>query len=362
MREKYVKKLVICMKEAGLDAVMLCPGEEMEFLAGFRPMMCERFQGLFVKADGSMFYICNLLYEDEFRKELPDSVPLYAWFDGEVMTEVVGGVLKEHGLLGKKIGVNSDAQAFNILEIMDKVDVTFCNAKPLLEEMRIHKDEEELENLRASARVVDQVFTEVLPLIKPGVTEKAIQEFLLRRMSELGGKSPECIVGVGANSSYPHYSDNKGVIGEQDVVLMDYGCQYHGYLSDMTRTLVVGKATPKQKEVYRLEQQMVETIENYMKVGASIKGAYEASVEVIRDTEYYQYHYNGIGHGVGMFVHEIPFMGPRAQENFHENTVMTVEPGIYIPGWGGIRIEDQVLIKENGIENLISATKELIEL
>ena len=68
------------MKEAGLDAVMLCPGEEMEFLAGFRPMMCERFQGLFVKADGSMFYICNLLYEDEFRKELPDSVPLYAWF------------------------------------------------------------------------------------------------------------------------------------------------------------------------------------------------------------------------------------------------------------------------------------------
>lgn len=361
MREKYVKKLVICMKEAGLDAVMLCPGEEMEFLAGFRPMMCERFQGLFVKADGSMFYICNLLYEDEFRKELPDSVPLYAWFDGEVMTEVVGGVLKEHGLLGKKIGVNSDAQAFNILEIMDKVDVTFCNAKPLLEEMRIHKDEEELENLRASARVVDQVFTEVLPLIKPGVTEKTIQEFLLRRMSELGGKSPECIVGVGANSSYPHYSDNKGVIGEQDVVLMDYGCTWNGLYSDMSRTVFVGGATERQKEAYALVRKSNESAEAMVEEGAWIPDIDKKARDVLDEKGYAKTLINRLGHGIGYTIHEAPDMKQSDPRKLERGMAFTIEPGIYLAGDFGIRIEDVVVVNNKGEREVLNkATKDLI--
>ncbi len=143
---------------------------------------------------------------------------------------------------------------------------------------------------------------------------------------------------------------------------MDYGCQYHGYLSDMTRTLVVGRATPKQKEVYRIEQQMVAAVEGFLKDGVSASDAYYESTKIIEGTEYFPYHYTGIGHGVGMFVHEIPFMSPVSKNIVHANNVMTVEPGIYIPGWGGIRIEDQLLITETGNENLISATKELIEL
>ena len=147
-----------------------------------------------------------------------------------------------------------------------------------------------------------------------------------------------------------------------DLVLMDYGCQYHGYLSDMTRTLVVGRATPKQKEVYRIEQQMVAAVEGFLKDGVSASDAYYESTKIIEGTEYFPYHYTGIGHGVGMFVHEIPFMIPVSKNIVHANNVMTVEPGLYIPGWGGIRIEDQLLITETGNENLISATKELIEL
>ena len=143
---------------------------------------------------------------------------------------------------------------------------------------------------------------------------------------------------------------------------MDYGCQYHGYLSDMTRTLVVGRATPKQKEVYNLELQMVDAVENFLKDGVSASDAYFESAKIVEGTEYAQYCYTGIGHGVGMFVHEIPFMSPVSKNMVHANNVMTVEPGIYIPGWGGIRVEDQLLITDTGNVNLISATKELIEL
>lgn len=147
-----------------------------------------------------------------------------------------------------------------------------------------------------------------------------------------------------------------------DFVLMDYGCQYKGYLSDMTRTVVVGKATPKQREVYQLEQQMVADVEAILKPGVTGKECYEASLKAIRGTEYEQYNYGGIGHGIGMFVHELPFIGANSDAVLEADNILTVEPGIYIPGWGGVRIEDQVLITEDGYDNFISASKELIEL
>ena len=130
----------------------------------------------------------------------------------------------------------------------------------------------------------------------------------------------------------------------------------------MTRTLVVGKATPEQKHVYELEQQMVADTEAFLKAGVSSRDAYYVSRKAIEGTKYLDYHYPSMGHGIGMFVHEMPFMSPKSEYILAENTVMTVEPGIYIPGWGGVRIEDTTLITKDGCENLTNATKELIEL
>ena len=170
------------------------------------------------------------------------------------------------------------------------------------------------------------------------------------------------IVISGAKSSLLHGIPDSKPIEYGDFVLMDYGCQYKGYLSDMTRTVVVGKADAKQREVYDLCRRMTEDTEASVRAGVAGTSCYEASLEAIKDTEYLPYNYTGIGHGVGLFVHELPNIGLNCENILQENSIMTVEPGLYIPGWGGVRLEDQGIITKDGYENLISATHELIEL
>jgi len=185
----FVKKLVSLMGSEKLDAVLVCPSEELKFLLGFSPMMCERFQGLFIKNDGSFFYLCNLIYTGEIENVSKD-LRIVSWFDGEFMADAVHKLLEAEGLLNKKIGVNSTAPAFCILEIAEKTGITFVNARPLLEEMRIIKTAEELENLRIAASIADKVFSEVIKFIKPGMLEAEIRDFITSEMAKLGGLKP----------------------------------------------------------------------------------------------------------------------------------------------------------------------------
>ncbi|MCD8053477.1 MAG: Xaa-Pro peptidase family protein [Lachnospiraceae bacterium] len=362
MNEFYMKRLTEELQNSPYDAMMLSPGEELRFLLGdFDPMLCERFQGLFVKQDGEMFYICNLLYQEEFRAALPASVRLYAWFDGEVMTEVVEKALAQEGLLGGTIAVNSTAQAFNVLEIMDKVDVTFKNGKPLLERMRIHKTHEELEALRDSAAIVDQVFGEVISFIHPGQSEKEIQDFLLRRMTELGGGSAECIVGCGANSSYPHYSDCQGIVAENDMVLLDYGCTMRGMYSDMTRMVFVGEPDAKRRAIYDLVVRSNVEAEKLVCEGAFVPDIDRRAREVLDEKGLAYTLINRLGHGIGYTIHEAPDIKQSNPICLERGMAFSIEPGVYLAGDFGVRIEDVVVVNEKGeCEVLNHATKEMV--
>ena len=207
-------------------------------------------------------------------------------------------------------------------------------------------------------------FEKIIKDIRPGVTEKEIASRLAHYMVMEGADTKPYggIVISGAKSSLLHGIPDSKPIEYGDFVLMDYGCQYKGYLSDMTRTVVVGKADAKQREVYDLCRRMTEDTEASVRAGVTGTSCYEASLEAIKDTEYLPYNYTGIGHGVGLFVHELPNIGLNCENILQENSIMTVEPGLYIPGWGGVRLEDQGIITKDGYENLISATHELIEL
>lgn len=166
----------------------------------------------------------------------------------------------------------------------------------------------------------------------------------------------------GARTSLPHGIPSGKAVEYGDLVLMDFGCQFNGYMSDMTRTVVVGKPSAKQREIYALEKRMLEDALDVMKAGVLLCDVYQESIRAIEGTGFYDYHYTGIGHGIGLAVHEIPFMGPNSEQVLEAGNVRTIEPGIYIPNWGGIRIEDQILITDDGYENLINTTHDLIEL
>lgn len=317
---------------------------------------------LFLTAD-QRYFITDPRYTEQVSYECPDYTVVEWRSEYGSVPRAVAGLAKKEGL--KCFGFEADHLVTSFYQELTKAGeaepVGLCG---VVEELRAHKTPQEIAYLRASCEIASRAYERILKDIRVGVTEKELAANLSRYMVLEGSDTKPYgnILISGARTSLLHGIPSEKAVEYGDLVLMDYGCQYHGYLSDMTRTVVVGRATPKQREVYRLEQQMVEDTERYMRAGARIRGAYEASVRAIQGTEYYPYHYTGIGHGIGMFVHEIPFMGPKAEGVFHENTVITVEPGIYIPGWGGIRIEDQVLVTKDGIENMVSATKELIEL
>src|SRR6056297_1031099 len=166
MNMKYMNKLIDSLKESDLEAMFIAPSEELMFLADFSPHICERIQGLFVKESGDYFYFCNRLTRDEVEENLP-SEKVYSWLDNQGFLKDLENLLQEKNLIGKTIGVNSTARAFNILDVMENIDVKFVNGKTILEDMRIIKTPEEIKNLKEAARRTDIVIEKAIRDIRP---------------------------------------------------------------------------------------------------------------------------------------------------------------------------------------------------
>lgn len=309
------------------------------------------------------YFITDPRYTEQVSYECPDYILVEWRREYGSIPGAVAGLAKKENL--KTVAFEADHLVVDFYQkIQEQTEAELVGVTNVVEELRSHKTPQEIEYLRAACEIASRAYERIQKDIRVGVTEKELAANLSRYMVLEGADTQPYgnILISGPRTSLLHGIPSDRAIQYGDFVLMDYGCQYHGYLSDMTRTLVVGKATERQREVYRLEQQMLEDTEKVIKAGTTAGEAYKASIQCIKDTEYFQYHYPSIGHGIGMFVHEMPFIRPKSDEVLQKDVVMTVEPGIYIPGWGGVRIEDQILITEDGNENLISATKELIEL
>lgn len=360
MRTEYIQKLARLAKDSGLDAALACPSEELKFLTGFSPSLCERFQGLFVKADATLFYFCNLLYAGEIGQAYGGAIKLYTWFDGDVMTEKIAAAFEAEGLSRASIGVNSTAQAFNVLEIAAKTGVRFTNAKPLFEEMRIIKTHAELEGLRKAAAIADAAFAEVIKFIKPGMTEGDIAAFLSQSMVAKGGANPWCIAASGPNSSFPHYHGKSRVIEKQDFMILDFGCSYDNMCSDMSRTVFIGGITEEQRRIYGIVRESNEAGEAAAVEGAWIPDIDKASRDIIDAAGHKADFVNRLGHGIGYMVHEAPDVKASNPRKLERGMAFSIEPGIYIAGHIGMRVEDIVAITENGTEILNKSTHDII--
>ncbi|HHY99759.1 MAG TPA: aminopeptidase P family protein [Tissierellia bacterium] len=360
MRKEYLNKLVDIIRKNEIDAMLIAPSEEMEFILGHNTHLCERFQALIIKNDGTYFYICNLLTVDEIQSVLGPDIKVYGWFDGDVFTDTVKKAFEEQGLIGKTIAVNSTERAFIILQIMEAVDVKFINGKPYLEVMRLIKNEEELNNLRMAARITDESYEELIKFIKPGIKEADIAKKMNEIFREKGADEGFTMVCSGPNSSYPHYNDDQRVIQEKDIIILDWGCKYNNMCADMSRTIFVGGITDEERKVYEIVRASQEAGEKAAVKGAYIPDVDKAAREIIEKAGYGKYFFTRLGHGIGYSVHEAPDIKASNKRHLEKGMVFSIEPGIYMAGKFGIRIENIVAVTEDGNEVLNKASKDIV--
>jgi Xaa-Pro dipeptidase len=365
LNKAVTERLAALEREQGLDAVLVAPSLDLEFLMGFSPYLCERFQGLFVKQNGECFYIANLLSREEIAKEAKPDVKVYSWWDGEDYVEAVSHILREEGLEGKVIGTSESVRAFHVLNIMNRFTVKFVSARDLLDETRIHKTKQELDCLRKSAEIADEAFQNALPQIHPGQTERQIGEILFHEMEKLNGEHPGGLICTGENTGYPHYAlKGEGrTLQKKDILLMDFGCIYGGFYSDMTRTVFFGEPTEKEKMVYQAVLNANLAGEKAAALGAYIPDVDRAAREIIEKTGYGNTFTTRLGHGIGCKVHEAPDIRQSNLRNLEQGMAFSIEPGIYLPGEFGVRIEDIVVINEEGKREVLNkATKDILVL
>ena len=229
-------------------------------------------------------------------------------------------------------------------------------------DLRAVKEAWELELMRKAQAIADTAFTEVLTKIKAGMTEKELQAELIYCLLKNGGEglSFDPIVVSGPNTSLPHGVATDRVIREGDFITLDFGVLYRGYCSDMTRTVAVGYATEEMEKVYNtvLQAQLAGIAAS--RAGVPGKDVDAAARQVIADAGYGPYFGHGYGHSLGMEVHESPSPNPGGERIMEENMIASAEPGIYLPGKFGVRIEDVVIFKQGGVENITHSPKELI--
>lgn len=234
----------------------------------------------------------------------------------------------------------------------------------ILGKIREIKSNEEIEKIRVAAKLGDLAFDHIIKFIKVGKTERDVALELEFFMKSKGASalSFDSIVASGVRSSLPHGVATDKVIEEGDFVTLDYGCIVDGYCSDMTRTIVMGKASEKQLEIYNTVLKAQVAALEVIKPGVTGKEVDKVARDIITEAGYGEYFGHGLGHGLGLEVHENPRVSPKGESILEVNHVITDEPGIYIPDFGGVRIEDLLYVTEQGYERLCTSTKELIEI
>ena len=233
-----------------------------------------------------------------------------------------------------------------------------------MEELRMIKDEKELATIRKACSISDRAFTDVLDFIKPGqTTELQVANFLDFRMREYGasGISFESIIASGYRSAMPHGVASEKVIQSGETLTMDFGCYYNHYVSDMTRTIHIGDTTDEEREIYDIVLRSNQALIDTAKAGMTRRDYDKVARDVIVEAGYVDYFTHGIGHGIGLDIHEIPYFG-NSDETIEAGMVLTDEPGVYLADKYGVRIEDDIIITENGCELITLAPKELIVL
>ncbi len=354
MKEEELKRI---FSEKKIEALIISNRNNIRYLSGY----CGD-TGIYYLSANKKVILTDFRYIYQAQDEAKEC---------EVIDVARDGYAKNIAMLAKaegvaRIGIEADHVLVSSYKAWQKEleNIELVPVDAELENLRTIKTEDELSKIRRAEQIGDIVFEEICKIIKPGMTELEIAahlEFGLK-MNGASGNSFDPIVASGVNSALPHAVPTSKPVTEGDFLTMDFGCIYEGYCSDMTRTVVIGKASDRQREIYNVVLQAQEAV--LAQVRATMKGMEADTIarDIINKAGFEGCFGHGLGHGVGLNIHEEPRASQKYDGILLPNMTLTVEPGIYIKDFGGVRIEDLVIITENGCENLTHSPKHLIEL
>jgi Xaa-Pro dipeptidase len=364
MFSSRLKKLTLSLVESGLDAIALNPGASLVYLTGLHFHLMERPTVVIFTRDSTPVII---LPELELQKleGLPFKVSAFSYGDDPGEWE---GVFRKAvislGLDGRQIGVETRQMRlleFNYLRA-GAPKAVFPDASQVVSRLRIHKDDAEVAEIRKAVRIAQNALEAVIPLINIGMTEEELAGELLLQLLR-SGTQPDLsfspIVSAGPNSANPHANPSRRKLAAGDLLVIDWGALSGGYVSDLTRTFAVGEVEEEFVRIHRIVQAANAAGREAGKPGVSCSEVDSAARRIITDAGYGVYFTHRTGHGIGMEGHEEPYIRSNNSMILEPGMCFTVEPGIYLPGRNGVRIEDNVVITTSGNDCLSDMPREI---
>ena len=348
-------KLRALFADSGIDGLIITGPENRYYMSGFSGSAAT----LVISADSAAL-ITDFRYVEQARAQAPE---YRVYMHKNPMTDTLRDVVREMGVT--KLGFESDRITFSEYDTFAKAleGVATVPVKGLVESLRHIKNEHEIELIAKAVSITDDAFDHILGLIKPGVTEAEIANELLAFMIKRDMRpSFDFIVASGVRGAMPHGVASDKVIECGDLVTLDFGGFYQRYTSDMTRTVVVGPPSDEQRSIYDLVLRAQIAGIEAARAGSTGVEVDRASRAIIEEAGHGDHFGHGLGHAVGLEIHESPRFSPADSSVIRPGMVLSVEPGVYVPGWGGVRIEDLVVITDGEAKVLTRSPKHLIQL
>ncbi len=358
--QQRIKKLQAKLRRKKLDALLVSQPENRRYLSGYQAAdhgISESSGMLLVPAKGRVHLLTDFRYQLQAERDVP-------WMEIVIYPRGVLKLLSQMlpVLSISTLGFESDYTLCSVADKMastlGKKGVQTVPTKGLVQAMREIKDEQEIKLIRNAVRLNEQVFAEIYNTLGDYATEIDIALAIETMMRRKGAEKPSfaTIVASGVNGALPHAVPGDSPLAENGSLTIDMGLILDGYCSDMTRNLTTGKPDRRYQELHRLVRKAQLAGAAAIRAGARCSAVDKAAREIIADAGYGDYFGHSLGHGVGLAVHEEPRLSSRSDKTLKPGMVVTVEPGVYIPDWGGIRLENMYVVREDGSENLNSDT------
>jgi Xaa-Pro aminopeptidase len=348
-----IDKLQELLENKKLDAFFITHIPNIRYLSNFSGS-----SAFVIISKGANYFITDFRYKDQSHAQVKG----YEIIINYNNTEEIKKIFEKNGF--KKIGFESSRLSFSAVEKLNK-DYPGIEFVPLFEEVEkltLQKTPDELTKLKKAAEITDKAFSRVLELIRPGMTELDVSAEITYAHKKLGAlkDSFEPIVASGWRGALPHGIASDKVIQHGEMVTLDFGCVYEGFCSDMTRTIAIGEPNDEMKKIYQIVFDAQQKALDAAKAGMTTKQLDNVAREYIKEKGFGENFGHGLGHGLGIEVHEMPSVSQRGEMMLVPESIVTIEPGIYVENLGGVRIEDDIILKENGCEIMNKSRKELI--